>query len=102
VSGYRISDDGVFEVPEDLSKPETRLTLAPCGVLASHLEWTQEWSGSRATTLELLGLVRQSLAHTFAEVVKAAEDGGLSLRDAALCVAVRRVADAHVAYGLYP
>jgi hypothetical protein len=42
VPGYRISADGVFEVPEDRSKPETRLTLAPCGVLAHCRDGTQQ------------------------------------------------------------
>lgn len=41
VSGYPVSADGVFEIPEDGSKPEARLTLAPCGVLAHCRDGTQ-------------------------------------------------------------
>jgi glutamate dehydrogenase (NAD(P)+) len=72
------------------------------GVLASHLEWTREWSGALTTTDEMLGLVRRSLEDAFATVVELAEHRSLSLREAALCLAVQRVADAHLAYGLYP
>jgi putative DNA primase/helicase len=50
VAGYVISKDGVFEVPQDENKPEVRLTLAACGVVAhcrdgrrenwgAYLEW---------------------------------------------------------------
>ena len=34
VPGYRIAKEGVCEVPKDDDKPEVRLTLAPCGVVA--------------------------------------------------------------------
>jgi uncharacterized protein (DUF927 family) len=34
VPGYRIADDGVFELPRDEEKPEVRLTHAKCGVVA--------------------------------------------------------------------
>lgn len=72
------------------------------GVLASHLEWLQEWSGSLASIDEILELVRRSLTRAFGEVAELVERREWPLREAALYLAVQRVADAHRTYGLYP
>jgi hypothetical protein len=34
VQGYRIAEDGIFELPQTKKKSEVQLTLSPCGVVA--------------------------------------------------------------------
>jgi glutamate dehydrogenase (NAD(P)+) len=89
-----LGDRGITVVPDLLANGG--------GVLASHLEWMREWSGADTTTEQMLGAVRCKLEETFTQVVELAERRDLTPRESALCLAVQRVADAHVAYGLYP
>jgi glutamate dehydrogenase (NAD(P)+) len=89
-----LSANGVMVIPDLLANAG--------GVLASHLEWAREWTGSLTTTPEMLARVKDVLERTFAEVLEVAEREEVSPREAALCLAVQRVADAHLAYGLYP
>jgi glutamate dehydrogenase (NAD(P)+) len=70
------------------------------GIIASHFEWARQIRG--AAPLDVADGVVRTLRDTFASVRQLAADDGVSLREAALCIAVRRVAEAHLARGLYP
>ncbi len=72
------------------------------GVVASYYEWAPQpaspsWPGSAVGEAVLARLDR-----AYEEVRAFATERGLSWRDAALCLGVKRVADAHLARGLYP
>jgi glutamate dehydrogenase (NAD(P)+) len=72
------------------------------GVVASHLESVQEAHGSAWRAAETYEGVEQRLRSAFAAVCECAGERGLSMRQAALCLSVERVAAAHQALGLYP
>lgn len=72
------------------------------GVIASYLESIQETEPTRFSDEEVARLVRERLRNAFAEVADLADSRQVSMRLAALSIAVQRVADAHVSRGLYP
>jgi glutamate dehydrogenase (NAD(P)+) len=72
------------------------------GVIASHLESVQDTHGSAWRAAETFAGVEQRLRSAFGAVCDCAGARGLSLREAALCLAVERVAHAHRTLGLYP
>jgi glutamate dehydrogenase (NAD(P)+) len=72
------------------------------GVLASFAEWSAEWRGAPSDADRTLDDVRRALERAFDEVWHTAQETRLSLRDSAMDLAVRRVADAHQVRGLYP
>jgi glutamate dehydrogenase (NAD(P)+) len=72
------------------------------GVVASHLESVQDTHGSAWRARETYAGVEQRLRGAFAAVCECAGLRGLGLREAALCIAMERVAAAHRALGLYP
>src|SRR3954468_13766296 len=72
------------------------------GVIASHLESVQDAQGLPFTASETRGGVQQRLWRAFAATTEYADTHRLSLRQAALCIAVDRVVEAHLALGLFP
>ena len=72
------------------------------GVIASHLESVQDSHGSAWRARETYDGVEHRLRGAFAAVCDCAGARGVPLREAALCLAVERVATAHRALGLYP
>ena len=72
------------------------------GVIASHLESVQTVQGSPWTAGETYAGVQQRLQGAFAAACEIAGQQDVPLRDAALCLAVGRVATAHRTLGLYP
>jgi glutamate dehydrogenase (NAD(P)+) len=89
-----LADRGVVVVPDVLANAG--------GVIASHLESVQGVHGTPLTGRETESGVAQRLRGAFsATCVRAEADGG-TLREAALCIAVDRVATAHRTLGLYP
>jgi glutamate dehydrogenase (NAD(P)+) len=81
---------GVMVVPDILANAG--------GVVASHLELYGQAVSDPAATDALVGYLRRA----FDLVRVRARRQGRSLREAALCVGVERVAQAHLARGLYP
>ncbi len=72
------------------------------GVIASYLEWAHSLQGmARAGAGDAEWLIER-IRQSFDEVVAFARRRELSLREAAICLGVQRVADAHVTRGLYP
>jgi glutamate dehydrogenase (NAD(P)+) len=72
------------------------------GVIASHLEAVQDSHGLPFTTSETEAGVQKRLWRAFTAVGNYAAGHDVSLRQAALCIGVDRVAEAHQALGLYP
>jgi glutamate dehydrogenase (NAD(P)+) len=89
-----LTDAGVTIVPDVLANAG--------GVIASHLESVQDMHGSAWRAAETYAGVEQRLRTAFAAVCECAGARDLTLRRAALCLAVERVAAAHRALGLYP
>ena len=72
------------------------------GVIASHLESVQDTHGSAWRARETYEGVERRLRGAFGAVCEAAGNRGVPLREAALCLAVERVAAVHRTLGLYP
>lgn len=89
-----LEDRGVTVVPDILANAG--------GVVTSHFEWVQGMQGLAWSQDEVEERLRRQLDDAFSAVLELAEKEGLSLRDAAVAVGVKRVADAHLVRGLYP
>jgi glutamate dehydrogenase (NAD(P)+) len=89
-----LADAGVTVIPDVLANAG--------GVIASYLESVQDTHGSSWRAAETYAGVERRLQAAFASVCECAGERGLTLRKAALCLAVERVAEAHRALGLYP
>jgi glutamate dehydrogenase (NAD(P)+) len=72
------------------------------GVIASHLESVQDSHGMAWRAAETYAGVEQRLRAAFAAVCEAAGTRAVGLREAALGLAIERVAAAHATLGLYP
>ena len=72
------------------------------GVIASHLESVQGAQGLQWTAAETNIGVQQRLQGAFAAAMEIASQQDVPLREAALCLAIGRVATAHRTLGLYP
>jgi glutamate dehydrogenase (NAD(P)+) len=90
----RLAERGVTVVPDVLANAG--------GVIASHLESVQGLQGSPWTPAETFAGVQQRLQGAFAAAVEIAAQQDAGLREAALCLAIGRVATAHRTLGLYP
>jgi glutamate dehydrogenase (NAD(P)+) len=88
-----LADRGVVVVPDILANAG--------GVVGSWLEWTQAFGGGWLDQ-RFEQVIASKLQSAFARTAAASSARGLSLRDAALALGVRTVADAHLARGLYP
>ena len=85
---------GVMVVPDILANAG--------GVIASHLESVQAAQGVTWAATETYAGVEQRLHAAFAATCDFAAGGDMPLRQAALCLAIDRVATAHRTLGLYP
>jgi glutamate dehydrogenase (NAD(P)+) len=90
----RLAERGVTVVPDVLANAG--------GVIASHLESVQNVQGSPWTPAETYAGVQQRLQGAFAAACEIAGQQDVGLREAALCLAIGRVATAHRTLGLYP
>jgi glutamate dehydrogenase (NAD(P)+) len=72
------------------------------GVIASHLESVQDLQGLPFTASETRSGVQNRLWRAFTAVSNYSDTQKVSLRQAALCIGVDRVLEAHQALGLYP
>jgi glutamate dehydrogenase (NAD(P)+) len=87
-------DAGVTVVPDVLANAG--------GVIASHLESVQDGHESAMRAAETYAGVERRLRAAFASVCACAGERGVTLRRAALCLAIERVVAAHRTLGLYP
>ncbi|MBB4662011.1 Glu/Leu/Phe/Val family dehydrogenase [Conexibacter arvalis] len=89
-----LAASGVTVVPDILANAG--------GVVVSYYEWVQALQAMPWSDEEVATRLEGRMAAAFGQVRALALEYDVSLRRAALCLAVRRVADAHLARGLYP
>lgn len=89
-----LADRGVMVVPDILANAG--------GVTVSYFEWAQALQAYRWELDEVNTRLQKIMRRAFAAVDQAAREQALSLRTAALTLAVRRVAEAGRTRGIYP
>ncbi len=89
-----LADRGIVVVPDILANAG--------GVVVSYFEWVQANQAYWWTEPEIEERLEQRMLASYANVAHVSRAEGLSLRDAALTIGVKRVAEAHQIRGLYP
>ena len=89
-----LADRGIVVVPDILANAG--------GVIVSYFEWVQGTQAYWWTEREIEERLEHRMLTAYAAVAQTARADGLTLRDAALTIGVRRVAEAHQIRGLYP
>ncbi len=89
-----LTERGVTVVPDILANAG--------GVVVSYFEWVQAQQAYWWTEAEIEQKLADRMAHAYAQVSEMARREHVSLRDGALLLSVRRVAEAHQIRGLYP
>jgi glutamate dehydrogenase (NAD(P)+) len=89
-----LGDRGILVLPDVLTNAG--------GVTVSYFEWVQDLGRLFWTRNEIRAKLADMLADAFDRVWQLAEDGGLSLRAAALVAGIREVAGALASRGIYP
>ena len=89
-----LADRGVVVVPDILANAG--------GVVVSYFEWVQANQAYWWTEREIEERLEHRMLEAYATVAQVSRAEGISLRDAALMIGVRRVAEAHLIRGLYP
>jgi glutamate dehydrogenase (NAD(P)+) len=89
-----LAERGVVVVPDILANAG--------GVVVSYFEWVQANEAYWWTEPEIEERLAHRMRQSYQAVAKYSRAEGLSLRDAALAIGVRRVAEAHRTRGLYP
>jgi len=89
-----LGERGIVVVPDILANAG--------GVIVSYFEWVQGTQAYWWTEHEIEERLEHRMLTAYAAVAQTARADGLTLRDAALAIGVRRVAEAHQIRGLYP
>src|SRR5206468_6394452 len=89
-----LAERGVMIVPDILANAG--------GVTVSYFEWVQDIQAYFWTEDEVNRQLRDLMATSFNAAALLAEEKGVRLRLAALALGIGRVAEAHIARGLYP
>ncbi|MGN8245693.1 Glu/Leu/Phe/Val family dehydrogenase [Cellulomonas soli] len=89
-----LAERGVQVVPDILANAG--------GVVVSYFEWVQANQAYWWTEHEIEERLEHRMLSSYRSVAALARAEGISLRDAALVIGVRRVAEAHLVRGLYP
>jgi glutamate dehydrogenase (NAD(P)+) len=88
------AERGIVVVPDILANAG--------GVVVSYFEWVQANQAYWWTEREISERLEHRMLEAYAAVAEAARTQGLPLRDSAMMIGVRRVAEAHQIRGLYP
>ena len=89
-----LKEKGVVVVPDILANAG--------GVIVSYFEWVQAQQVYWWTEDEVNQKLEQRMLAAYADVAALAKADGLTLRDAAVVIAVKRIAEAHMLRGLFP
>jgi glutamate dehydrogenase (NAD(P)+) len=89
-----LAERGIVVVPDILANAG--------GVVVSYFEWVQANQAYWWTEREIEERLEHRMVSAYATVSQTARAEGLNLRDAAMAIGVRRVAEAHQIRGLYP
>ncbi|WP_277209625.1 Glu/Leu/Phe/Val family dehydrogenase [Isoptericola croceus] len=89
-----LASNGVTVVPDVLANAG--------GVVVSYFEWVQANQTYWWSEQEIAEKLARRMASAYADVSTLARRDGISLRDAALVIGVKRTAEAHQIRGLYP
>ncbi|WP_051485591.1 Glu/Leu/Phe/Val family dehydrogenase [Nocardioides sp. J54] len=89
-----LADNGTLVVPDILANAG--------GVVVSYFEWVQANQAYWWSESDVNNRLAERMQLAWESVVETAEQRGTSLRRAAMVLAVDRVANAHLARGLYP
>ncbi|WP_448061674.1 Glu/Leu/Phe/Val family dehydrogenase [Cellulomonas hominis] len=89
-----LAERGIVVVPDILANAG--------GVIVSYFEWVQANQAYWWTETEIEERLEHRMAEAYRAVSGLARAEGITLRDAALVIGVRRVAEAHLLRGLYP
>lgn len=89
-----LADAGITVVPDVLANAG--------GVVVSYFEWVQALQAYWWTDAEIEERLSQHMVAAYRSVAERSRLDGVSLRQAALLIAVERVAEAHRLRGLYP
>ncbi|GIG29342.1 glutamate dehydrogenase [Cellulomonas marina] len=89
-----LAERGITVVPDILANAG--------GVVVSYFEWVQANQAYWWTENEIEERLERRMLEAYAAVARTARAEGITLRDAALTIGVRRVAEAHQIRGLYP
>ena len=88
-----LTEKGILVIPDILANAG--------GVIVSYFEWVQDLQNFFWTEDEINNKLKDMLSRTFHEVLTFSRKGGVSLRLAALMIAVQRVGRAMLLRGLY-
>lgn len=89
-----LSEAGVFFIPDILCNAG--------GVFVSYLEYTQETQREQMDKSEVESRLQERMETTFHEVLAYSLEKSVPMREAAMDIAVQRVADAIIARGIHP
>jgi len=87
-------DNGIVVVPDILANAG--------GVIVSYFEWVQDLQFYFWEEDEVNERLRRIITRAYADVVKSAREHGVTLREAAMLLAVGRVVEAATIRGIYP
>ena len=89
-----LRDKGVIVVPDIIANAG--------GVIVSYFEWVQDLQAFFWEEDEVNERLHRIITRAYREVARAAQEAGVSLRDAAMRLAVSRVVEATQVRGIYP
>ncbi len=89
-----LNDKEVFVIPDILCNAG--------GVTVSYLEWVQDLQSFFWPVEEINNKLKTLMDKAFRSVMACADNHGVSARDAALILAIRRISDAIIIRGIYP
>lgn len=89
-----LADKGVFIIPDILANSG--------GVIVSYFEWVQDMQRFFWNALDIRGRLHEIITAAFQRTHHFAQTRGVSMRMAALMSGIDKVAQAHLARGLYP
>ncbi len=89
-----LKDRGIFVIPDILANSG--------GVIVSYFEWVQDLQKYFWKEKEINEKLQDIILTAFNRVLKFSVSENIDMRRASMAIAIRRLADAHLARGLYP